>query len=191
MNTANKLTLSRILLAFICMALIIKGDLVSLILSLIVFSLASLTDLLDGHIARKQKTVSDLGKILDPVADKVLVIGVFLAFLEKGVVNSWIVVVVMVREFLITGLRLFALRQHKVMEAKTFGKHKTFTQSAAIMVIFILLIIERLALSANAWPWFSAFRSTAIFLIMFYVAILTVISGILYLWLNRKLIKSL
>ncbi|MFC1514635.1 CDP-diacylglycerol--glycerol-3-phosphate 3-phosphatidyltransferase [Candidatus Omnitrophota bacterium] len=191
MNTANKLTVLRIFLAFICMGLILRFDLTSLIFGFIVFMLASLTDLLDGYIARKQKTVSDLGKILDPVADKILVIGIFLAFLEKGLVNSWLVIIIMVREFFITGLRLSALRQNRVMEAKYFGKHKTLTQSIAIMLIFILVIIERVTSGMGTWPWFGAFRSTTIFLTMAYVAALTVLSGIIYLWRNRTVVKSL
>ena len=191
MNIANKLTILRILLAFLCMWLIIRFDLASLSLGLLIFMLASLTDFLEGHLARKKETVSDLGKILDPVADKILVIGIFLAFLEKGIVNSWIVIVIMVREFLITGLRLSALRQNKVMEAKYFGKHKTLTQSIAIILIFILVIIESITAAKAIWPWFPAFRSTAIFLTMIYVAILTVVSGVIYLWKNRTVIRSL
>ncbi|MBN2121032.1 MAG: CDP-diacylglycerol--glycerol-3-phosphate 3-phosphatidyltransferase [Candidatus Omnitrophica bacterium] len=191
MNIANQLTVLRILLTFLCMGFILKCDLYSLLAGLGVFVIASLTDFLDGHLARKKGKISDLGKILDPLADKILIIGTFLAFLEKGIVNSWLVIVIMIREFLITGLRLFALRQNKVIEARYLGKHKTVTQSAAIIVIFILVIIEKITLNLNAWGWFKDFRSMAIFLLMVWVAILTVISGIVYLWKNRTIIRSL
>ena len=102
------------------MGLILKFDLRYLTLGLIVFIFASFTDFLDGHIARKKSVISDLGKIMDPVADKILIIGTFLAFLEKGIVNSWLVIIIMVREFLITGMRLFALRQDKVIDSEEF-----------------------------------------------------------------------
>ncbi len=192
MNIANKLTLLRIFASFLCMGLVLRFSLISLILAFLLFLLASFTDLLDGYIARKKNITSDLGKILDPLADKVLIIGVFLAFLEKGLVNSFWVILIMIREFLITGLRLFALRQNKIIEAQSFGKHKTFTQVIAIVFIFILIITEKTLIKLGLlWGWFKEFRSITIFLIMLWVAIITLVSGGLYLWRNRKIIKSL
>lgn len=192
MNIANRLTVLRIFLAFLCMGLILKGSLPSLSLGLLVFLFSSFTDFLDGYLARKKNAVSDLGKIIDPVADKILIIGVFLAFLEKGIVNSWLVILIMVREFLITGLRIFALRQHKVIEAQYFGKHKTVTQVFGIMLIFILVIIEKgIVAYGITWEWFKEFRSITVFLTMIWVAIITLVSGIIYLWRNRKIIRTL
>lgn len=192
MNTANKLTVLRIVLAFVCMSFILKFSLSFLIIAFFIFILSSFTDFLDGYIARRKNTISDLGKIMDPIADKILIIGVFLAFLEKGVVNSWLVILIMLREFFITGLRIFALRQKKVIEAQYFGKHKTVTQIIAIIIIFILMIIEKSVthFSIN-WSWFSEFRGVTIFLTMIWVAIVTLASGITYLWKNRAIIKSL
>lgn len=192
MNIANRLTILRIVISFICMGLILKFSLFSLTLSLFLFFLASFTDFLDGYIARKKSLVSDLGKILDPLADKVLIIGVFLAFLEKGLVNSFLVILIIIREFLITGLRLFALRQNKVIEAQGFGKHKTFHQIMAIILIFILVITEKVLIKLGiSLVWFKEFRIITVFLIMLWVAIITLVSGGLYLWKNRQIIKSL
>lgn len=129
---------------------------------------------------------------MDPIADKILIIGVFLAFLEKGIVNSWLVILIMLREFFITGLRIFALRQKKIIEAQYFGKHKTVTQIIAIIIIFILMIIEKsIEYFSINWSWFHEFRGVTIFLTMVWVAIVTLISGITYLWKNRVIIKSL
>ena len=192
MNIANQLTILRIFLAFICMGLILNFSFSSLVLGLIIFILSSLTDYFDGYLARKRNIISDLGKILDPIADKILVLGVFLAFLEKGLVNSWLVILIMIREFFITGLRIFALRQGKVMEAQSFGKHKTVTQITSIIIILILLIIERVVLNLpQPWVWFEEFRSITTFWAMVWVAIVTVGSGVIYLWKNRLIIKSL
>ena len=174
------------------MGLILKFSLPSLVLGFIIFILSSLTDFLDGYLARKNNIVSDLGKIIDPIADKILIIGTFLAFLEKGLVNSWIVILIMVREFFITGLRIFALRQHKVIDAQYLGKHKTFTQIIAIILIFILLITEKILYKYDiSWIWFKDFSSVTIFLTMVWVAIITLVSGVIYLWKNRKIIKTL
>ena len=191
MNIANKLTVLRILLAFICIGLIRQFTLPSLYGALAVFSLAALTDFLDGYFARKRNAESDLGRIIDPIADKILTIGVFLSLVEKGLVNSWLVILIILREFLITGLRIFALRQNKVLEAQYFGKHKTVTQIAAIILILTLLIIEKTTLGLPGWAWFKGFRSVTVFAVLVWVAVITVVSGIMYLWKNRKLIKSL
>ncbi len=192
MNISNQLTILRIILAFLCMGFILNFSLISLSIGFLAFIIASVTDYLDGFFARRNNIISDLGKILDPIADKILIIGVFLAFLEKGIVNSWLVILIMIREFLITGLRIFALRQGKVLEAQFFGKHKTVTQMVSIFLIFILLIIEKSAPLMNiTLDWFKDFRSQAVFLTMVWVAIITILSGIIYLWKNRTVIKTL
>lgn len=192
MNLANKMTILRILLAFACMGLTLQQDLIFTILALFLFIIASLTDLADGYIARKNNIISDLGRILDPIADKILIIGIFLSFLEKGLVNSWMVIIIMSREFIITSLRIFALRSKKVLEAQYFGKHKTVTQMAAIILIYLLLIIEETSIKLNlGWYWFTTFKSQVIFITMLWVATITLISGLMYLWKNRTVIKSL
>ena len=188
MNLPNKLTFSRIFLSFICVALILENTFVSLTAALLVFVLASFTDYLDGFLARKKNLVSDLGKLLDPIADKILIVGVFLAFLKLDVVNTWMVVVIMLREFVITSLRLFVLsRGGEVLEAKRFGKHKAFTQILGIHIIFIIKIIyERFpesTLSGVLYP-------LVINILMWYILIVTLFSGFYYLWANRKLIKT-
>ena len=137
MNTPNKLTMLRIGLAFVCIGLILKNSLVSLIFSFIFFILASITDFLDGYLARKNKLTSDLGRLLDPIADKILIIGVLCAFLELGVINTWMVSLIMLREFIVTGLRLYGLNRGVVLEAKRLGKHKTVSQVVGIFVIFV------------------------------------------------------
>ena len=115
MNIANKLTILRIFLSFVCIGLILKNNFVSILIAFIVFILASVTDFLDGFIARKKNLISDLGKLLDPIADKILIIGVFCAFLELGIVNSWMVSLIMLREFIITSLRLYSLNKGAVL----------------------------------------------------------------------------
>ncbi|MBU1367075.1 MAG: CDP-diacylglycerol--glycerol-3-phosphate 3-phosphatidyltransferase [Candidatus Omnitrophica bacterium] len=187
MNIANKLTFLRIILAFVCMGFILKNTFISLLFAFVIFILASLTDFLDGFLARKKELVSDLGKLLDPIADKMLVLGVFLAFLELGIINVWMVIAIMIREFIITSLRLYSLRKKVILEAKRPGKHKTFSQITGIVIIFIALIISKKFPQSK----FSiVFQDRFLPLIMWYIVIITIYSGIHYLWINRKAIKT-
>ncbi|OQX81922.1 MAG: CDP-diacylglycerol--glycerol-3-phosphate 3-phosphatidyltransferase [Candidatus Omnitrophica bacterium 4484_70.1] len=187
MNIANRLTLLRVFLSFLCVGLILKNTLVSLILALLLFILASSTDFLDGYIARKKKIVSDLGKLLDPIADKILTIGVFCAFLQLQVINAWIVILIMVREFTITGIRLFALNKGIVLEARRIGKHKTFSQLLGIFLIFFALIGHKKFPTSYL---FAFLYYLFVPLVMWYIVIVTLLSGIYYLWLNRNIIKT-
>ncbi len=186
MNLPNRLTILRIFLSFVCAGLILKETLVSLSFALLVFLIASFTDYLDGLIARKKNLISDLGRIIDPIADKILIILVFLAFLELRVIHSWMVGIIILREFTITGLRLFVLSRGTVLEAKRFGKHKTFSQIIAIILILSILILSKLYPHASVVN----FLYRCIDYIMWYVVLVTFFSGVYYLWANRKIIKT-
>src|SRR5512135_1783965 len=102
---------------------------------LLFFILACATDFLDGWIARARHQVTDFGKIMDPVADKVLVLGVFLSFVQMQLVPAWMVIVIIIRELLITGMRFLAIRKGRVLAAESAGKHKTVSQMIAIFFI--------------------------------------------------------
>jgi CDP-diacylglycerol--glycerol-3-phosphate 3-phosphatidyltransferase len=188
MNIANYLTFLRIILAFFCIGFILRNDFNSILIAFVIFIIASLTDMLDGMFARRHNLISDLGKLLDPIADKILIIGVFLAFLQlKVVVNAWMVAVIMLREFIITGLRLYVLKSGEVLEAKRWGKHKTVSQIAGIFVIFISLLLKR-KFPQNDFIIF--LYGTVTYLMMWYVVLITLFSGVYYFWINRKLIKT-
>lgn len=186
MNISNKLTISRIVLTFICIGLILRNTFNSLILAFLIFLIASLTDFLDGFMARRKNLVSDLGKILDPIADKILIIGVFLAFLQVGVINAWMVSVIMLREFIITSLRLYSLNKGIVLEAQVLGKHKTVSQIIGIITIFLTLILLKICLNSAV----IFFHGRVIPLIMWYIVVITLYSGVNYLWVNRQIIKT-
>ena len=186
MNISNKLTFLRIILAFVCIGLILGNTLGTLVVAFLIFIIASITDFFDGYLARKKNIVSDLGKIIDPIADKILTIGVFLGFLQLGIINAWMVSVIMFREFIITALRLYSLNKGVVLEAKWFGKNKTISQITAIITIFITLILGKI--SASGFVLFLYNR--AIPVLMWYVVLITLFSGIYYFWENRKAIKT-
>ena len=187
MNIPNLLTVSRIVLSFVCVALILKGGFLSLVGALAIFLGASFTDFLDGFLARKKGNISDLGKLLDPIADKVLILGVLLAFLVLRVINIWMIIIIMTREFIITGVRLFALNRGQVLEAKKFGKHKTLSQMVGINFIFIVLIVDKIFVDNKI---IGLLRDKGIAIVMWYVVLITTFSGIHYLWANRKIIRN-
>lgn len=145
MNLANKLTIFRIILVPIMVIiplLNIQGDFIGipytyLIINLI-FILASITDKLDGYIARSRNQVTNFGKFADPLADKILVLSAMLLLVELGKLPAWIPIIILAREFIVSGYRLIAVEQGgKVIAASVYGKIKTVTQIIAIIIAFI------------------------------------------------------
>lgn len=149
MNLPNKITLFRILLIpiFVYLLLmpiegsmtIIYGKTISynIFLAAIVFIVASVTDFIDGYIARKYNLITNMGKFLDPLADKLLVGSAFIVMVELNLIPSWMVVCVIAREFAVTGLRMLAVEQGEVIAAGLLGKLKTITQLMAIILILL------------------------------------------------------
>ena len=188
MNIANKLTISRIVLTFIFMFFLFSKGLTFKILALATFVVASATDFLDGWLAKRRNEVSDFGKLMDPIADKVLTLSAFLAFVEMKLIPAWIVVVIVFREFTITGLRLVALAKHEVIEAETAGKHKTVSQMVSIYVILFFIIFKESSITVFGF-WNEGLEyllGRIIFYMMLVTALLTVASGISCLVRNKR-----
>ena len=185
MNLSNKLTLSRIAMTFVMMAFLFGSGVSSKAAALLIFLLACLTDFLDGWVARRRNEISDFGKIMDPVADKILIIGAFLSFVELQLIPAWMVIVVIIREFLITSLRLFAVKKGMVLAAENAGKHKTVSQMVTVFFILLFLVIRETVPKLQ-----DGFKAGILFL-MSVTVILTILSGLTYLWQNKKLIRSL
>ncbi len=192
MNLPNYLTLSRIVLTFVIMAFLFAKNFAMTCVAFLLFLVACATDLLDGWLARKKGLISDFGKIMDPLADKVLVVGLFLTFVQLQLMGAWVVVVIVVREFLITGMRIFALRRGVVLAAENAGKHKTVSQMGAIICILIFLILRESGSYFSFWneTLESSFRM-GIHVMIGLAVFFTVYSGLVYLWRNRQLIRTL
>lgn len=144
MNLPNKITISRIVLTVLFLFFLSMPGAVNKLLALVIFVLASFTDYLDGWIAKKNDLVTDFGKIMDPVADKTLTISAFVAFAFMGVVPWFIVLVIVIREFFVTGWRLKALIQGKVFAASSAGKKKTVSQIVAIFLALIFVLMREI-----------------------------------------------
>ncbi len=134
MNLPNKLTLIRIVLVPVCMALTLLGYMYA---ALAVFIVAAITDFFDGYIARKYNLVTSFGKIMDPLADKILVFGALLCFIEMGFIPAWTVAIILAREFFVTGMRVVAVDKGKVIAASWWGKVKTNVQIFAVIIGFL------------------------------------------------------
>jgi len=191
-NVPNKLTISRFLLTVAFLVAIFSEVPYHESFALLLFSAASLTDYFDGKIARRDKLITNFGILMDPLADKILVCSAFIAFVGRGWMPAWMVVIIVARELAITGLRLLAASKNVVLAAEGFGKHKTISQIVAIISVLVLMsylqwggagkLIFGFSLFGNQ-PWVAEFTRLAI-----WVAVaLTFIAGGLYLWRNRGL----
>ena len=139
MNLPTQLTLSRICLVPLVVVFLISTDSIHSLVAAVLFATAAVTDWLDGLIARRRGQVTTLGKLLDPVADKVLVAAALVSLVQVGKIDAWIVVVIIGREFAVTGLRSVSAAQGVVIAASELAKYKTFSQYLAVT----LLILEK------------------------------------------------
>ncbi|NLT46873.1 MAG: CDP-diacylglycerol--glycerol-3-phosphate 3-phosphatidyltransferase [Clostridiales bacterium] len=175
MNLPNKLTILRILLIPIFIVLLMNGYYYS---SGILFILASATDALDGHIARKHNLITNFGKIMDPLADKLLVTSAMICLVELGEIAGWMVIVILAREFIITGLRTVAAGEGIIIAAGKSGKIKTILQMVALSIILL-----------RDWP-FSLFTDLPIGYYLLWIAVIaTIYSGIEYIVQNKQIFK--
>ena len=145
MNLPNKITISRILLVPIFMIVLFLPIPYANLIAALIFVLAAATDGIDGHIARSTNTVTNFGKFLDPLADKLLVTSALIALVGQGKLPSWVAIVIIAREFIVTGFRLIAVNEGKVIAAGMSGKIKTVTQ----IIATVLLLIDSSVLDAS------------------------------------------
>lgn len=176
MSLPNFLTSTRFLLAGLFMAVLFRSGLCFKTLALGVFVLAMLTDYWDGALARSRGQISNFGRLMDPIADKVLVLSAFVAFVQMELVPAWMVVAIMFRDFLITGFRLL-MPPGKNVQAGQSGKHKTVLQFAAIIGVLLFLIVRETRYWTTAWDE-EAVR--VIYFSMLIVVIVTLWSGVRY-----------
>ena len=193
MNLPNKLTVSRFVMTAMflwCMFITFR---LHHTIALILFIMAGVTDYLDGHIARARNLITNFGILMDPLADKIMTCSAFIAFVESTHLKpdapvklaAWMVVIIVGRELVITGLRLLAASKNVVLMAERYGKHKTVWQ---IISLIALLVVDAL----NEWPqWlqqlFRSWSPTFAIIALWITVILTATSGLIYLWRNRAL----
>lgn len=195
MNLANKLTMFRVVLVpFFLASMSVREIPLRFLWALIIFILASITDMLDGKIARKYNMVTNFGKFLDPLADKILVAGALICFVELGWTKAWVVAVIMMREFAVSGVRLAAVTSEKktVIAANIWGKLKTaFTMIAIIAVLFMYILADFGVICNLGNNTGFEFPIVIITDVLMYITLaLTVISGIKYIYDYRECIDA-
>lgn len=177
MNLPNKITLFRVFLVpFFIVFMLWEGTSYGKYIAAAIFIIAALTDAVDGHLARKNNLVTDFGKFMDPLADKLLVCSALICFVEVDSIPmpAWVVIIIIGREFIISGFRLIAADHNVVIAANMWGKVKTVVQM--VMSVVLILAIEH--------PAFEVIEQVLIYLALG----LTVISLVTYIWENRRLI---
>ena len=190
LNLPNILTISRIVITPIFLFVILMESLQHrFLLACIIFAIGSITDAVDGHLARKNNQITNFGKFLDPIADKILTTSALLAFMSMGLCNIWIVMLVLTREFAIASVRMIAASNGVVIPANVWGKIKTVTQMVFTILIMLLgeayYIVETTdAILFSKLPDLSLVSNGLLWI----TAIFTIISGAVYLIDSRKII---
>ena len=195
MNLPNKLTLGRIILVPLMVAALLIDFPFNNLVALIIFAAASITDLLDGKIARKQNLVTDFGKFADPLADKILVPATLLCFVQNGYCDCVAVIIVLFREFSVTSIRLIAASSGEVIAANIWGKAKTVSQMIAVIAILVMQFVLDLAndtnlISAQAESIMSSAFGIAGEVLVWISTVFAVISGVIYIVQNRNFISE-
>ncbi len=173
MNLPNKLTIARmIMVPFFIAAYMLNYN----IAALVIFIVASVTDFFDGKIARSRNLVTNFGKIMDPLADKILVYSALCLFIESGIIKAWMLIIILAREFIVAGMRTVAASEGTVLAAGMSGKIKTFLQMVAVIVFLFALCLgsarSNVMMIGNVLFWASL--------------VMTVYSGAEYVWKNRS-----
>ena len=200
MNLPNKLTITRLVLvvvfalfAFPYPAVVeelVDGtifDIVRPYIALVIYIVASITDAVDGHIARRDNLITDFGKFLDPIADKLLVSAALLALCNVSIMYLWATLIILAREFVVSGIRMLAASKGNVIAAGKLGKLKMVFQTIAIITLFVAGIVP-----TSLWSGFELIQSIIYILgnvIMVAAVVLTIVSGVEYVYKNRELLK--
>lgn len=183
MNTPNILTVVRIILTPIFLAVFLSDVPHHFLWGLLIFSVASFTDFLDGKLARKNNIVTVFGQLADPVADKILTTAALLGFMQFGLCNVWIIMIVLLREFTITSFRLVATAQNIVIPANIYGKMKTVSQMVFSIIIMLLAELDYCKLLGDNF-----LLTTVANALLSVTAVLCVISGVIYVKQSAKII---
>jgi len=205
MNLPNRLTVARVLMIpFILFFLLLDswnlGEGAKAItwgVALAFFVVAAVTDYIDGHIARSRNLVTNFGRLMDPLADKLLAASCFVAFVELHILPAWMVIIILLREFLVTGLRSLGVTQNRVIHADRWGKNKTITQLATIITTMVLMCARYVLIWGDQWKPLNKWAGPVdnyIYVVLYCLGLLcvflTVASGTLYVINNWDLMKD-
>jgi CDP-diacylglycerol--glycerol-3-phosphate 3-phosphatidyltransferase len=188
MNWANRITLSRLALTVLFVVALNSSWQYARTSALIIFLIAGLTDFVDGEIARRYGVITNFGKLMDPLVDKIMMAAAFISLVPLKAVPAWAATTVVARDFLITGLRLMASAKGRILPAERLGKQKTSWQIITIIFFLVLLSIAELQYANQSSTWWTRAWSQAGPVLVWITVALTVYSALAFTWRNRELI---
>jgi CDP-diacylglycerol--glycerol-3-phosphate 3-phosphatidyltransferase len=188
MNWANRLTLSRLGLTVFFVVSLSSSWQYARTAALVIFLIAGLTDFVDGEIARRYGVITNFGKLMDPLVDKIMVAAAFISLVPLKAVPAWAATTVVARDFLVTGLRLMASAKGRILPAESLGKQKTSWQIVTIIFFLALLSIAELKYASETSTWWLRAWSEGGPVLVWITVALTIYSGLSYTWQNRDLL---
>ena len=188
MNWANRITLSRLALTVLFVIALNSSWDYARTAALVIFLIAGLTDFIDGEIARRYGIITNFGKLLDPLVDKIMVAAAFISLVPLKAVPAWAATAVVARDFLVTGLRLMASAKGRILPAESLGKQKTSWQIITIIFFLALLSIAELRYASETSTWWVRAWSEGGPVLVWITVALTIYSGLGFTWRNRELI---
>lgn len=191
MNLPNVLTVSRIFLTLIFLYCLDQTGRLAAVSAVVLFALASITDFYDGHLARKRAQISNFGKIMDPLADKFLILATFFVFSRMSLFPVWMFWLIFVREVAVTLARFWAMARGLILAAETSGKIKTALQMATIVVILLYLLLQEFTAGVS-WPGPLLWLGRGLVASCIWLTLgLTIFSGLQFFWNNRRRLSRL
>ena len=188
MNWANRLTLSRLALTVLFVASLNSSWHYARTAALLLFLVAGITDFVDGEIARRYGIITNFGKLMDPLVDKIMMAAAFISLVPLKAVPAWAATTVVARDFLITGLRLMATSKGRILPAEKLGKQKTSWQIITVIFFLTLLSLAELGYASETATWWSRAWNEAGPVLVWVTVLLTVYSGLGFSWKHRELI---
>ncbi len=189
MNWANRITLSRLALTVLFVLSLNSSWQYARTTALVIFLIAGLTDFIDGEIARRYGIITNFGKLMDPLVDKIMLAAAFISLVPLKAVPAWAATTVVARDFLITGLRLMASAKGRILPAESLGKQKTSWQIITIIFFLALLSIVELRYANETSTWWARAWGEAGPVLVWITVALTIYSGVGFTWRNRELIS--
>jgi len=190
MNWANRLTLSRLVLTILFVIALSSPWRYAHTTALITFLVAGITDFFDGEIARRYQTVTNFGRLMDPLVDKIMIAAAFISLVPLRAIPAWAATVVVGREFLITGLRLMASAKGQVLSSESLGKHKTSWQIITVIFFLTLLAIADWTPGPIMPFWWQRAWGEAGTVLVWLTVALTLYSGLGYAWRHRDVVAT-
>jgi CDP-diacylglycerol---glycerol-3-phosphate 3-phosphatidyltransferase len=190
MNWANRLTLSRLAMTILFVAALNSTWIYARTAALVLFLLAGITDFVDGEVARRYGIVTNFGKLMDPLVDKIMMAAAFISLVPLKAMPAWAATTVVARDFLITGVRLMASSKGQVLPAERLGKQKTSWQIITVIFFLVLLSVAELKSGTEEAVWWLRARDEAGPVLVWITVALTIYSGVGFAWRNRALIST-